>query len=112
MTLADGSEDGPHGAPEYKHLHEECLVLFSAEQLYTAAFFCQRPHPVLHASQGTSSHPGRPMRSPEIKFRVRGSHLLTESFGRFIMGKSGVILNFMLAPVGFTNMTVEILSGD
>lgn len=45
MTLADGSEDGPHGAAEYKHLHEECLVLFSAERLYTAAFFCQRPHP-------------------------------------------------------------------
>lgn len=62
--------------------------------------------------RGCPPHPGRPMRTPEIKFRVRGSRLLTESFGHFIMGKSGVILSFMLAPVGFTNMTVEILSGD
>lgn len=44
------NEDGPHYAAEYKHLHEECLVLFYSMRLYTATFLCRSPLPALHGS--------------------------------------------------------------
>lgn len=77
------NEDGPRRAAEYKHLRVECLVLFSPERLYTAAFFCRRPHPVLHASQGSSSSPwpAKPaFQISRLDFRVTFFDLESQAF--------------------------------
>lgn len=83
MTLAAGTR---MGHTEHKHLGEECLLLFRSERLYIAAFFCRRPHPVLLASQGTSSSPWPrseiklPVQGHVHQLKISGFFLLWESF--------------------------------